>query len=562
MNSARTLLFVVLFLFYAHQPGYAQVAINQDGSPPNPSAVLDVNFTDRGLLPPRVALTAQNEAAPVTSPISGLLVYNTATAGSEPYQITPGYYYWKGNGWYPLSLPAGVSTGDLLYWNGTSWTNLPAGLPGQNLQMAHTHIPTWTGATYPTVTTNPSVTNITTNSATSGGEVTADGGSSVYQRGVCYDTLPNPAFTGNHTSDGSGIGIFTSNLTGLSSGKTYHVRAYSTSNIGTSYGADVTFNTTVYIAPPTVQTTSISNVTTTTAASGGNVTDSGGAAVTARGICWSTSQNPTIANSHTSDGTGTGTFVSNITGLTPGTTYYIRAYATNSGGISYGGQLSFQTAPNPGGTSCPGMPTVTWLGNTYNTVQIGSQCWLKSNINSGTRINGTVEQTNNSILEKYCYNNSETNCSVYGGLYQWGEAVQYLNGASNTTSWNPVPTGFVIGVCPTGWHVPTLNDWNALVAFLGGATVAGGKMKETGLVHWASPNAGATNESGFTGLPGGQRELNGTFTLLTFDGFFWSSTEAGPNAAYYLKLDYNTASAAISTDNKAKGFSVRCLRNN
>jgi len=139
---------------------------------------------------------------------------------------------------------------------------------------------------------------------------------------------------------------------------------------------------------------------------------------------------------------------------------------------------------------------------------IGTQCWFKENLNVGTMINGTHNQTNNSVIEKYCYNNLTSNCDIYGGLYQWGEMVQYLNGTSNTTTWNPPPTGNVQGICPTGWHIPKDAEWTVLTTYLGGVSVAGGAMKETGNAHWSSPNTGATNSSGFTALGSGLRWSN------------------------------------------------------
>ena len=195
-------------------------------------------------------------------------------------------------------------------------------------------------AVVPTVTTT-TVSNITPTTASSGGNVTSDGGAAVTARGVCWSTLTNPTTSNSHTTDGAGTGTFTSSITGLAPGTTYHVRAYATNSVGTSYGNDVTFTTNA--VAPTVTTTAVSDITATTASSGGNVTDAGGASVTARGACWSTSANPTTSDSHTTDGTGTGTFTSSITGLSPGTTYHVRAYATNSVGISYGNDLSFTT---------------------------------------------------------------------------------------------------------------------------------------------------------------------------------------------------------------------------
>ena len=199
-----------------------------------------------------------------------------------------------------------------------------------------------TSTSVPTVTTND-VSNVTTTTATCGGNVTDNGGASVTARGVCWSTSQNPTVSGSHTTDGTGTGTFTSNLTGLTANTTYYVRAYATNSKGTSYGEQKTFTTST-ASVPTVTTNSVSNVTTTTATCGGNVTSDEGASVTARGVCWSTMQNPKVSGSHTTNGTGTGSFTSSITGLYKGTTYYVRAYATNSKGTSYGEQKTFTTS--------------------------------------------------------------------------------------------------------------------------------------------------------------------------------------------------------------------------
>ena len=194
----------------------------------------------------------------------------------------------------------------------------------------------------PTVTT-ADVTDITQTTAVSGGNVTDEGGAAVTARGVCWSTSQNPTVSDNHTSDGNGTGTFTSNLTNLTANTTYYVRAYATNSEGTNYGEQKTFTTLQYIQLPTVTTTIVTNVTSTGATSGGNVTDDGGAAVTARGVCWSTSPDPTINDNKTTDGNGTGAFTSNLTNLTANTTYYVRAYATNSEGTNYGEQKTFTT---------------------------------------------------------------------------------------------------------------------------------------------------------------------------------------------------------------------------
>jgi uncharacterized protein (TIGR02145 family) len=214
------------------------------------------------------------------------------------------------------------------------------------------------------------------------------------------------------------------------------------------------------------------------------------------------------------------------------------------------------------GTPCTGLPTVVYGGKTYNTVQIGSQCWFRENLNIGNRVNAGVSQTNNSVIEKYCYNNDTNRCNVYGGLYQWAEMVQYLNGVTNTTHWNPLPTGNVQGICPVGWHVPSLGEAQALMASLGGASLAGGAIKEIGLVHWGPlSNIGATNSSGFTALPSGS-QLNGSFSNLRYYFNMWTTYSGSyPDAAYYIGAEYGSSENISGQSVKITGDAVRCIKN-
>jgi uncharacterized protein (TIGR02145 family) len=197
----------------------------------------------------------------------------------------------------------------------------------------------------PPVVQTFAVENITSYSATCGGEVTADGGADVTSRGICWSTLQNPTINDNYTNDGTGTGVFSSSLTELSPNTNYYVRAYATNSIGTAYGQQTSFTTLTNL--PEVSTGNITNITASSATCGGNVISDGGDIVTARGICWSASQNPMLNDSHTEEGTGTGYFSSNITGLTAGTTYYVRAYATNSAGTAYGQETSFTALALP-----------------------------------------------------------------------------------------------------------------------------------------------------------------------------------------------------------------------
>ena len=305
-------------------------------------------------------------------------------------------------------------------------------------------------------------------------------------------------------------------------------------------GSPLEFTATATGQIPGVTTEPITDNTMTKATGGGNVTDDGGSAVSARGVCWSTGQNPTLEDNHTTDGSGTGTFTSYLTGLTDSTTYYVRAYATNIEGTAYGNEVSFTTK------ECPA--TFTYHGQVYETVLIGDQCWMAENLNVGTFISGNENMEDNGTIEKYCYVNNLANCDTYGGLYQWDETMQYTT------------TQGVQGICPEGWHIPATAEWSQLAGFLGGSSNAGGKMKEEGTTHWASPNTGATNQSGFTALPGGCRDTYGSFGSLGYHAYFWSSTERYADRSWYRQL-YTGSTFLYNYDYlKVGGFSIRCLQ--
>jgi hypothetical protein len=193
--------------------------------------------------------------------------------------------------------------------------------------------------TAPVVTT-ASFSSITSSLAIGGGNVTSDGGSAITAKGLCWNVPGNPTISDSKTLDGTGIGAFTSNISGLAAGTTYHARAYATNSVGTSYGADVTF---VIPAPATVVTGTVLTASSTTAIGKGDVTSDGGSSVLQKGLCWSKTANPTVADAKTANGTGMGSFSDMLTGLLPGTTYHVRAYATNSVGTSYGADVTFST---------------------------------------------------------------------------------------------------------------------------------------------------------------------------------------------------------------------------
>jgi uncharacterized protein (TIGR02145 family) len=190
-------------------------------------------------------------------------------------------------------------------------------------------------------------------------------------------------------------------------------------------------------------------------------------------------------------------------------------------------------------------------GNSYNTVKIGTQVWMAENLKTtkyrngdliGTTTPATIDISGESSPKyQWATNNNESNVAAYGRLYTWYAATDSRN------------------ICPTGWHLPTVAEWTTLSSYLGGESVAGGKLKETGTTHWISPNTGATNESGFTALPGGYRDNFGTFSLFGYTGNWWSSTEYSASDANYRSLPYDFSNVRNSYYGKRGGFSVRCL---
>ena len=313
----------------------------------------------------------------------------------------------------------------------------------------------------PMVTTTV-VSYITQTSAYCGGIVTSMSNDPVTERGICWGINPQPTISGTHTNEGAGVGSFTGLMSGLTPNTTYYARAYATNSLGTAYGQQVTFTTndvTAVAELPTVITSPVTNIIQNHANCGGMVTADGGAPVTERGVCWSTSANPSVTGQHSSDGSGLGEFTSNVAGLTVNTTYYVRAYATNSAGTAYGETLSFTP-----GVSCPGTPTVTdYDGNTYNTVQIGAQCWMKENLKTRHYADGTIIPLGNlsssTVAYSYYPGGDTVNKALYGMLYNWKAA---MNNAQHS---NAVPSG-VQGVCPTGWHLPSEAEFTILTSYL------------------------------------------------------------------------------------------------
>jgi uncharacterized protein (TIGR02145 family) len=411
--------------------------------------------------------------------------------------------------------------------------------------------------TVPIVVT-ANVINISTNSAQCGGNVTNNGNGKVSARGVCWNTNGNPTL-GNclgYTTDGSGLGSYTSNITGLSEGTTYYVSAYATNEEGTGYGTTKQF-TTIAITMPVVITADVTNITSDSAQCGGDVTSNGNGTVSARGVCWNTTGNPTLANcdGYTTDGSGLGTYISYLTDLDENTLYYVTAYATNEEGTAYGDIESFTTLLS---FTCGDQ--ISYSGQDYNTVLIGAQCWIIENLNIGTRIDGVDEQTDNSIIEKYCYDDDENNCDEYGGLYQWDEMMQYITDTATQ------------GICPDGWHIPTDFEWKVLEGTVDSQYPvgdpewdgtgyrgfdAGKNLKSTS--GWYS-NGNGTNDYGFNARPGGSRYDDGSFHGLGIGASFSTSSDYDGVESWKRRLYYGSDEINRLLWDWVYGQSVRCLK--
>ena len=374
------------------------------------------------------------------------------------------------------------------------------------------------------VLTTTSVTQVTTNSAVTGGNVTDDGGASVTERGVVYGTSPNPTTSDNKITNGSGAGLFTCNLTDLQEGTTYYVRAYAVNEKGTAYGEEVSFITNKTVVVPTVTTTAVTQVTETTAVTGGNVTADGGATVTERGVCVATVSNPTTSNAKVTAGSGTGAFTCDLTGLQANTTYYVRAYATNRQGTAYGEEVSFTTTKSTSYSD----PTGTENGHEY--VDLGlSVKWATCNVGA---------------------NKPED----YGDYFAWGETKPKTSYSESNYSYTSNPTTLPLSADAAranwggSWRMPTRAEQDELC--------------EQCTWTWTTQNGvngyrvtGTNGNSIF--LPAAGYRDDSTLYFAS-DGHYWSSSLDTYHAGSAFRLSFDSSHVGSSDfDCRYRGRSVR-----
>ena len=400
----------------------------------------------------------------------------------------------------------------------------------------------------PTVTTE-AASDITTSQVQLNGSVAETPGYPITERG--FELADNSQLTGATTYiAGSGNGSFHYTVSNLQLATRYYYRTYAQTALGVQHGGVLFFDTQAEL--PEVHTDSVTNVKSSRATCGGNVTYNGGAYVTARGVCWSTAPNPTLSDSHTDDGNGIGTFTSSIAGLSASTTYYVRAYATNSVGTAYGEERTLTTWPP---FYC-GLDSVTdYDGNVYPTVEIGYQCWMKENLRTthyddGTAIPvGTV--LSDSVPYRYAPNDNSANVPTYGYLYNWA-AVMHGDSSSNAN-----PSG-VQGICPEGWHVPSYAEWVQLTNYVGGQNqyICDGDINNIAKALAANTGWGSfseqscevncyplsNNATGFAAFPAGS--FNGSTSIdYGYSTSLWSSThftDYGNSAACCFRIGHES----------------------
>ena len=402
---------------------------------------------------------------------------------------------------------------------------------------------------FSTVIVEPSVNTIypdevTTNSAILKGEIEADGGASISDRGFYWGTQTDVHTNGTRLPVEGTEASFSSTLQELQPGATYYYVAFATNSSGTAYGDEFSFTT--QGAVPDAKTEGYKELKTNSVKVFG-VVSANNLSTTIRfeyGTSSSYGNSASSVNSPTNENLFTDSVV--IAGLNPNTTYHFRVVAENQLGTVYGRDTTFTTVI----TGITGSVSDV-EGNTYGTIGIGYQYWITSNLrttklNDGTDIPKAEKDSLWNVLSTAgfsWYDNDSlfAEQNAYGALYNWPAAV----------------TG---KLCPTGWHVPTEADVSELLDYLDGSSVAGGKLKASGTSQWASPNTDATNEVGFSALPAGKRNTDGLFDFVAIEANWWTMSDYSTHTASYYYIQYNYGNAYQAHANKRTGLSVRCVK--
>lgn len=398
------------------------------------------------------------------------------------------------------------------------------------------------------------VSNVTSTEATLNGEITQQGATAIIDRGFIYSTNMNPETDGTKVQSGTGIGAFSETINGLRSGKTYYVKAYAVNSAGTAYGEEKTFTTEAGLA--TVITNLATNINLKEATLRGQILNDGGATITQRGFYWSKTNSTPSSDDNVEIVSGKiGLFTATLTRLDENTQYYYVAFATNSQGTVTGKTITFTTSNSNSNEIEEGEFTDSRDGHKYKTVKIGDQIWMAENLAYLPSVRPSSEESHTDPYY-YVYDYQGSNLSVaittdnykkYGALYNWTAATN---------------------ACPSGWHLPTDEEWKKLEVQIGMSenaanddgwrgTNEGSMLKAT--TGWSDDGNG-TDEVSFSFLPGGIRNYAGGFGDMSNSGSWWTATEINSSYAWSRSLINNNTGVNRSNSLKENGFSVRCVK--
>ena len=582
----------------------AQVGVGVPAGDIHPSAELEVKSTKKGFLPPRMTNVERNS---IISPATGLLIYQTDAVANNP----AGLYFYDGTTWKngigaqgevgpkgdkgetgaAGNMPSGTTLGEMKYWDGTKWASLVTNTNGQILTNCD-GLPTWTtggiclgkiaslncdGVSVNGALNHDAVSNVSCVFSYLGGNGGGYSSQNIRSTGVTglTATLSSGKFT-------NGNGTVTYIIGGIPSAS--GTASFEVNVGGKTCTLTLTVNTPSYIVTldPLGGTVSVTSQTLKYGSTYGTLpipikegyTFTGwslNATIITETTNVSTASDHTLvaqwqANSYlvTFDSNG-GTVSTSSQTLKYGSTYGTLPTPIKEGYTFTGWSLNATRITETTNVATASNHTLVaqWKlfeptildidGNIYNTVYIGTQHWMAENLSVSKYSDGTAipyitddTQWRQVLTGAWCYYNNDKE-QGFGKLYNWRAVSKTTNGNKN--------------VCPTGWHVPTDGEWTVLTEYLGGASVAGGKMKVMYTWYWQHPNIDATNTSLFSALPGGNRSfLFGNYSSMNNLGNWWSSTESDQENAWYRYLNSSNGVASRGNYNKNQGFSIRCLK--